>query len=92
MVTLFSYTFCSFVSYRYHRLMVKKYRSKRDKAAATKGWADQEGWSVREAERVMDIELFLEGQARWERDSPYHLAMRYEMFRHATNEGWKEAQ
>ena len=72
--------------------MVKKYRSKRDKAAAAKGWAAQEGWSVREAKRVMDVELFLKGQARWERDSPYCLAMMYEMFRQATNEGQKEAE
>ena len=63
--------------------MVKKYRSKRDKAAAVKGWAAQEGWSVREAKRVMDVELFLKGWAKWEKDSPYHLAMMYEMFRHA---------
>ena len=45
-----------------------------------------------ETERVMDIELFLEGQAKWEKDSPYHLAMMYEMFRHAANEGQKEAE
>ena len=44
--------------------MVKKYRSKRDKAAATKGWAAQEGWSVREAKKVMNIELFLKGWAQ----------------------------
>ena len=72
--------------------MVKKYRSKRDKVAATKGWAAREGWSVREAKRVMDIELFFKGQARWERDSPYHLAMMYEMFRHTTDKGQKEAE
>ena len=72
--------------------MVKKYSSKRDKAEAAKGWAAQEAWSVREAERVMDVELFLEGQAKWEKDSPYCLAMMYEMFRHATDEGQKEAE
>ena len=72
--------------------MVKKYKSKKDKAAATKGWAAQEGQSVRETERVMDVELFLEGQTKWEKDSPYHLAMMYEMFQHAANEGQKGAE
>ena len=47
---------------------------------------------MRETKRVLDIEIFLEGQARWEKDSPYHLAMMYEMFRHATDEGQKEAE
>ena len=60
--------------------MVKKYKSKRDKAAATKGQAAQEGQSVRETKRVMDVELFLKGQTKWEKDSPYCLAMMYEMF------------
>ena len=40
----------------------------------------------------MDVELFLEGQAKWEEDSPHWLAMMYKMFRHAANEGQKEAE
>ena len=72
--------------------MVKKYNSKRDKAAAAKGQAAREGRSMRETERVMDVELFLKGWAKWEKDSPYHLAMMYKMFRHAANEGQKEAE
>ena len=47
---------------------------------------------MRETERVMDVELFFKGQARWERYSPYHLAMMYEMFKHATDEGQKQAK
>ena len=46
---------------------------------------------MRETKRVMHIELFLKGQAKWE-DSPYHLAMMYKMFRHAADEGQKEAE
>ena len=72
--------------------MVRKYRSKRDKAAATKGQAAQEGQSMRETKRVMDVKFFLKGQAKWEKDSPYCLAMMYKMFRHAANEGQKEAE
>ena len=72
--------------------MTKKYGSNRDKALATKGWAAKEGLSVQEAERVMDVELFLEGQVKWEVDSPHCLMMLYEMFCHTTDQGWKEAE
>ena len=40
----------------------------------------------------MDVELFLEGQTKWEEDSPYWLVMLYEMFKHAANEGQKEVE
>ena len=72
--------------------MVKKYGSKRDKAVATKGWAAREGQSVQETKRMMDVELFLEGQTKWEEDSPHQLVMLYQMFKHATDEGQKEAE
>ena len=44
--------------------MTRKYGSKRDKALAAKGQAAKEGLSVWEAERVMNVELILEGQAK----------------------------
>ena len=69
--------------------MVEKYKNKRGKAAAAKGWAAQEGQLVRETERIMDVELFLEGQTKWEKDSPHWLVMLYKMFRHAADEGQK---
>ena len=67
---LFGYVFCPLVFYRYHRLMVKRHGSKRGKALATKGWAAKEGRSVKETERVMDVELFLEGQTKGGRTTP----------------------
>ena len=72
--------------------MTRKYGSKRDKALAAKWWAAKEGLLLWEAKRVMDVELFLEGQAKWEADSPHHLMMLYEMFHHTTDEGQKEAE
>ena len=72
--------------------MVKRYGSKRDKDAAAKGWATKEGRSVQETERMMDVELFLKGQTKWEEDSPHQLVMLYEMFKHAADEGQKEAE
>ena len=86
------YVFCSFIFYRYHRLMVKRYRSKWDKAAAAKGQAAKEGRLVQETERMMDVELFLKGQAKWEEDSPHQLVMLYKMFKRAADKGQKEAE
>ena len=40
----------------------------------------------------MDVELFLEWQARWEVDSPHCLVILHEMFQHALEQGWKEAE
>ena len=40
----------------------------------------------------MDVKLFLEGQTRWEADSPHHLMMLHEMFQHATDQGQKEVE
>ena len=40
----------------------------------------------------MDVELFLEGQVKWEADSPHCLMMLYEMFCHAADQGQKEAE
>ena len=40
----------------------------------------------------MDVELFLEGQTRWEADSPHCLVVLHEMFQHASEQGWKEAE
>ena len=72
--------------------MVKRYRSKRDKAAAAKRQAAREGQSVQEIKRMMDMELFLEGQTKWEEHSPHWLVMLYEMFKHVTDEGEKGAE
>ena len=44
--------------------MTRKYESKRDKAIAAKGWAAKEGLSIWGAERIMNVELFIEGQAK----------------------------
>ena len=46
--------------------MVKKYGSKREKFQVAKWWATDEQRPVQEMEWVMDVELFLEGQAQWE--------------------------
>ena len=47
---------------------------------------------VRELERAVDVELFLELQSSWPEDSPHCLMILHEMFQHAAIEGQKEAE
>ena len=40
----------------------------------------------------MDVKLFLEGQARWEVDSPHCLVMLHKMFQHTSEQGQKKVE
>ena len=71
--------------------MVAEYQSKWEKFQATKQQAADEQKSVREMEKVMDMELFLGIQDRWAEDSTHCLVILYEMFRHAAAKRQKEA-
>ena len=50
--------------------MVAEYKSKWEKFQVTKQQVTDEQKSVREMERVVDVELFLGLQERWAEDSP----------------------
>ena len=47
---------------------------------------------VCELERAMDVDLFLEIQCNWAKDSPHHPVILHEIFCHAASEGQKEAE
>ena len=47
---------------------------------------------MHEMERVMVVDLFLEAQDQWAKDSPHCLTILHEMFLHAASEGQKEAE
>ena len=68
------------------------YGDKWNKSLAAKEWVSTEGLSVREVEWHMDVEMFLEGQAGWEVDSPHQPIILHEMFQHAMEQGQKEAE
>ena len=72
--------------------MVVKYHSKWDKSQEAKQRSVVEWRLVRELERVMDVDLFLEMQGKWPEDSPHCLVILHEMFHYAALEGWKEAE
>ena len=91
-IVIFSYPFFPLFPCSYHKLMVTEYQSKQEKFQAAKQWAADEWKSVREMERVMDVELFLGIQDRWAENSPHCLVILYEMFRHVAAKGQKEAE
>ena len=54
--------------------------------------AEQEGISFREAERVVEIDLFLDEHPWWNIGSPHWSVILHEMFLHAASQGQKEAE
>ena len=47
---------------------------------------------MHEMERAVDVDLFLEAQEQWAKDSPHCLIILHEMFLHAASKGQKEAE
>ena len=88
----YSCLFVSLLPRSYHQLMVSQYVSKREKFQMAKKRSAEEHRPVQELEQTMDVELFLDLQGNWPEDSPHCLVILYEMFQHAANEGWKEAE
>ena len=78
--------------YSYHELLVAKYGCKREKSQEAKWRSAEEQKPMHEMERALDVDLFLEAQGQWAKDSPYCLIILHEMFLHAASEGWKEAE
>ena len=78
--------------YSYHKLMVAKYGCKKEKSQEAKRRSSEEWKPMWEMERAVVIDLFLEAQKQWAKDSPHHLVTLHEMFLHAASEGWKEVE
>ena len=91
-MVIFSYLFISLLPHSYHKLMVVKYKSKQEKFQAAKWQVTEEWKSVREMERIMDVELFLRTQDQWVEDSPHCMVILHKMFRHVATEGQKEVE
>ena len=54
--------------------------------------AKEMGTSVREAECQIDVRLFLDEYPRWELGTPHQSVILHEIFLHAADRGWKEAE
>ena len=81
-----------YLLHSYHDLMVAKYGCKREKSRQAKRRSAEERKPMWEMERAVDIDLFLEAQKQWAKDSPHRLVILHEMFLHATSEGRKEVE
>ena len=78
--------------YSYHKLLVAKYGCKREKSQEAKRRSAEEQRPICEMERAVDVDLFLEAQEQWAKDSPHHHIILHEMFLHAASEGQKEVE
>ena len=81
-----------YLLYSYHELMVAKYGCKKEKSQEAKRRSTEEWKPMQEMERAVDVDLFLEAQEQWAKDSPHWLIILHEMFLHAAYEGWKEVE
>ena len=54
--------------------------------------AEEEGLSIREVERVIESEMFLDKYPQWELGTPHQTVILHKMFLHAAERGWKEAE
>ena len=72
--------------------MVAKYGCKKEKSREAKQRSAEEQKPMREMERAVDVDLFLEAQEQWDKDSPHCLIILHEMFLHAESQGQKEAE
>ena len=93
LASLFAMTIHLFyLLYSYHDLMVAKYGCKREKSREAKRRSAEEWKPMREMERAVDIDLFLEAQEQWAKDSPHCLIILHEMLLHTMYEGGEEVE
>ena len=78
--------------YSYHELLVTKYGCKRERSQEAKRRSTEEQRPICEMERAVDVDLFLEAQEQWAKDSPHCLIILHEMFLHAASEGQKDTE
>ena len=63
--------------------MTLRYGDRMEKSWVTCHHAEEEGLSIREVERVIESEMFLDEYPRWELGTPHQTVILHEMFLHA---------
>ena len=76
----------------YLALLMLKYGDRMEKSQVACHWVEEEGLSFREAERVIESELFLDEYPQWGLGTPHQTVILHEMFLHAAGQGQKEAE
>ena len=69
-----------------------EYGDRMEKSWVTHCQAEEEGLSFREAERVIESEFFLDEYPWWGLGTPHQTVILHEMFLHAAEWRWKEAE
>ena len=78
-------------SFSYPALLALIYGDRMEKTQEAHHMAKQTGLSYREAERVVESDLFLDEYPRWDLGSPHQSVILHEMFLHVESRGRKEA-
>ena len=60
-----------------------RYGDRMEKSHVAHCWAEEEGLSIREAERVIESEMFLDEYPWWELRTPHQTVILHKMFLHA---------
>ena len=76
----------------YSALLMLNYSDRMEKSQMAHCWAEEEGLSFREAERVVELELFLNEYSQWGLGTPHQSVILHEMFLHTEAQGQKEAE
>ena len=69
-----------------------RYGNRMEKSQVACHWVEEEGLSIREAERVVKSEMFLDEYPWWELRTPHQIVILHEMFLHAVEWGQKEVE
>ena len=73
-------------------LLMLTYGGRMEKTWEAHHMAEQEGFSFREAEQVVETNLFLDEYPWWNIGSPHWSVILHEMFLHVASQGQKEAE
>ena len=73
-------------------LLTLKYGSRMELTQEARHRVEREGISFREAQCVVELDLFLDEYPWWDLGTPHWPVILHEMFLHATTRGWKEAE
>ena len=73
-------------------LLSLRYRDPVQRTQVAWDFAEENDMSIHEAEHQFDIGLFLDEYPRWDLGTQHRAIILHEMFLHATNRGWKEAE
>ena len=81
-----------YYTFSYATLLALQYGDRVQRTWAVQDHAEENDISIREAECQIDIGLFLDKYPQWGLGTPHQSVLLHEMFLHATNRGWKEAE